>query len=497
MPSDVESADDDPASIGRDEEGTSPPAASNPSTPRQARADAHEKQRQRSDTLLEAARKRAHANSKYNSLEARKKMLEECKARSEGRIVPHSWQLDIAESLVLGMDCELIASTGAGKTIPFVLPLFYQSGKIIIIISPLNALEEDQARRFRALGVSAQAVNGTMYTDALQKVQLAPSHTLSIQHAFLTYARQEIETGKHQILVTSPNMCLQHDKFRVLLSSPGFSEKISAFIIDEAHCITQWGEKFRTEYLQLGTLRAFVSTQVPFLVTSATLTPADLVSIRKSVLMDNVNTYHLNLGNDRPNIAWQVIHMKAGKSDLDSLEFLLPTEAEPTLQRAIVFFDDIQLSMEACRWFREHLPEHLRHRVGCYNSRRGPQSKHHCYDQFCDECMDIWFASKAAGIGCDIPRIKIVAQFMVPGSLSVWLQCAGRAARQQDMQGEAYLLVQPSVFQEKGKNSRQEGDDIVYVKTVEEGLRTWLEGEQCHRDIADEYFFNPPTRQHA
>ncbi|KAA1471156.1 P-loop containing nucleoside triphosphate hydrolase protein [Dentipellis sp. KUC8613] len=460
MASDVEPApDDDPApSSSAVEEGENPLAASAPSQDRQARADAHEKQRQRSEALLEAARKRAKAGSNYNSFEARRKMLEQCKTRSEGRIVPRDWQLDIAESLVLGMDCELIAPTGAGKTIPFILPLFYQPDKIIIIISPLNALEEDQARRFRALGVSAQAVNGTTYTDTLQK---------------------EIEKGKYQILVTSPNMCLQHDRFRALLSSPGFSEKISAFIIDEAHCITQWGEKFHTKYLQLGTLRAFVSAQVPFLVTSATLTPADLVTIRKSVQMDKTNMYHLNLGNDRPNIAWRVIHMKAGKSDLESLDFLLPTEAEPTLQRTIVFFDDIQVSMEACRWFREHLPEHLRHRVGCYNLRRSPQSKHHCYDQFCNEDMDIWFASEAAGIGCDIPRIKIVAQFMVPGSLSIWLQRAGRAARQQDMQGEAYLLVQPSVFREKGKKSRQEGDDVVYVKTIEEGLRTWLEGEQC------------------
>jgi ATP-dependent helicase YprA (DUF1998 family) len=64
-----------------------------------------------------------------------------------GRI-PYEWQLDAAEALILGLDCVVVAGTGAGKTIPFVLPLFVQDSrdKLVLIISPLNALETDQAR---------------------------------------------------------------------------------------------------------------------------------------------------------------------------------------------------------------------------------------------------------------------------------------------------------------------------------------------------------------
>ena len=63
----------------------------------------------------------------------------------DGR-VPYDWQLDAAEALILGLDCVVIARTGAGKTIPFVLPLFVQDSldKLVLIISPLNALETDQ-----------------------------------------------------------------------------------------------------------------------------------------------------------------------------------------------------------------------------------------------------------------------------------------------------------------------------------------------------------------
>ena len=60
------------------------------------------------------------------------------------KIVQYPWQVDVAEALLLGVDCTVIAGTGAGKTMPFVMPLFVETEKIMVIISPLNALEEDQ-----------------------------------------------------------------------------------------------------------------------------------------------------------------------------------------------------------------------------------------------------------------------------------------------------------------------------------------------------------------
>lgn len=132
---------------------------------RGVRAELHEHQRVRSYALLDAARKRAREEWNYDSAEARRIMKEECVARSKGAITPHEWQLDIAECLVLGIDCELIAPTGSGKTIAFMLPPFYwqhkegEGGdkakgqthqkakpKVLIVVSPLNSLETDQVR---------------------------------------------------------------------------------------------------------------------------------------------------------------------------------------------------------------------------------------------------------------------------------------------------------------------------------------------------------------
>lgn len=90
-----------------------------------------------------------------------------------------------------------------------------------------------------------------------------------------------------------------------------------------------------------------------------------------------------------------------------------------------------------------------------------------------------------------MPYIEQVVQFMVPASLSIWMQRAGRAGRTFSISARAILLVQPSVFQEvKKKNGVPipESDATVYRKDVEEGLREWIETEDCRREVADVYF---------
>ena len=85
---------------------------------------------------------------------------------------------------------------------------------------------------------------------------------------------------------------------------------------------------------------------------------------------------------------------------------------------------------------------------------------------------------------------------MAPESLSVWMQRAGRAGRAPGIEATATLLIQPTAFMEKGKKTRKEGDPVMYVKEIEGGLRRWssVPEEACRRDVADEYFNNPPKR---
>ncbi|KAJ7168072.1 P-loop containing nucleoside triphosphate hydrolase protein [Mycena crocata] len=408
----------------------------------QSLLDAHQRNALKAKKILEKARADAFTSRGYHSAPARAKIRTEF-AQRNGGMEAHDWQVDMGEALALGLDCSLIAGTGAGKTMPFVMPLFLESEKIIIIISPLNALEVDQAARFCKMGLSAVAVNGDTYSNAIHKA---------------------------------------------LLPLP---KKIAAFVIDEAHCIAQWGDNFRAEYAELGTLRAFVPLQVPFMIASATLPPGILAEVRKSVHMSADTSYHVNLGTDRPNIAWFVQHMKAGKTDLEALDFLTVGE----LIQSMVFFDDIDLMLAALEHIRALLPRVLRGAIAVYHSRRSKRSKRIIMEKFRKGEIKLLLTTEAAGMGCDIPHVEQVVQFMVPASLSIWMQRAGRAGRNILIFARAILLVQPSVFQEvAAKEGAEPTDNVTFKKTVESGLREWIETEGCRRDVVDVYFDNGTER---
>ncbi|KAJ6573713.1 hypothetical protein B0H10DRAFT_2104358 [Mycena sp. CBHHK59/15] len=108
-----------------------------------SRLDSHIRDAIKAAKILQKARDDAFKARGYQSAPTRAKIRTEFSQRNDG-MVAHEWQVDMGEALALGLDCRLIAGTGAGKTMPFVMPLFVDSGKMIIIISPLNALEEDQ-----------------------------------------------------------------------------------------------------------------------------------------------------------------------------------------------------------------------------------------------------------------------------------------------------------------------------------------------------------------
>ncbi|KAI0350066.1 P-loop containing nucleoside triphosphate hydrolase protein [Trametes cingulata] len=446
-----------------------------------SRAASHAKARTLSYALLDEVRVDAHKKKKYDSATTRQTMIDECIKRTG--LTPYPEQLDLAECMLLGLDTTSIAGTGWGKTLPFVLPLFVPQsrGRIIIIVSPLNALEADQAERFRKMEITAAAVNGDTLTPEL---------------------REDIARGKYSVLVVGPKLLVeQQSPLRPLLSDGKFTKKVLALIVDEAHCITHWGSGFRPEYSRLDTIRALLTINTAICAFSATMNPAALAETRETLRIHPRRSFHLNLGNDRCNIAWEVRYMSAGKSDLEALAFLLPEDspdADSTgpkvLPKTMIFFDDIMLSMKARRWILQRLPPELQSRVKVYNSRRSTLAKTIVMRDFRRGKVDYLFTTEAAGMGCDIPDIASVVQFMAPESLSVWMQRAGRAGRRPDLQARAVLLIQPSVFQEKGKQSRQEGEAVVYVKEIEEGLRLWVEAppEVCRRDVADEYFDNPP-----
>ena len=161
----------------------------------------------------------------------------------------------------------------------------------------------------------------------------------------------------------------------------------------------------------MGTLRAFVAHKVPFLVTSATLPPLVLAQVRTTVHMQADTSYHVNLGTDRSNIAWFVRRMTGAKKDFESLSFLIPnaTDDELTeLVQTMVFFDDINVALEAMKWIRSRLPPCLHSQVATYNSRRSKRAKHRVLRDYRKGLIKILLTTEAAGMVCCLQIFLVV-----------------------------------------------------------------------------------------
>ncbi|KAF8064097.1 P-loop containing nucleoside triphosphate hydrolase protein [Lyophyllum atratum] len=450
----------------------------------------HARQTTKSYQIRENARQEALRKKDYSSEQTRLKL--QTLFRERFGKDPYQWQVDVTEALLLGLDCVVIAGTGAGKTMPFMMPLLLDKDKSILIISPLKVLQADQAERFEVMELSAAAVNGDTWSADLQRV-----------------------------------------------TSPAFSDRVCAVVVDEAHCISQWGGDFRKNYGVLQKLRGLFPPNIPFLATSATLPPDALREVRASLAIDSDSSFFLNLGNDRPNITYSAQSMKSS-SDFNALRPLLSQSINPTshdnLIKTIVFMNTIPSTQIAQHTIRSWFPRQLRKFVDCVHARRSPKAKRRSMRRFRQGKTRILVATEVAGMGADIPDIVQVIQFGIPSSLSVWIQRAGRAGRSPEINARAILLYEESMFKRKRRRrtkpapgafeegsdadpgighesevddhgednqgeddegpSDEEDDGKEWGKKVEENLRRWIETAHCRRDIADEYFDNPPERKH-
>ncbi|KAJ7621615.1 P-loop containing nucleoside triphosphate hydrolase protein [Mycena polygramma] len=443
---------------------------------------------------------------------------------------PYPWQLDVGEAFVLKLDGVIIAGTGAGKTIPFMLPLLINPTKYILVISPLKVLQHDQAKRFRKMKLSAAAVNGDTYSAAIQ---------------------EGLESGKYQAIFTSPEMCLQHPGFRKWLHSEQATENILGLIIDEAHCISQWGGDFRKLYAMLDQLRVLFPLGTPVHAFSATLQPDALAEVCSSLSINLGKAFFLNLGNDRPNITPSVVRMK-GSSDYSAVDQFLPNpetvHSFEDLPKSLLFVNAVKKSHKLCQHVRKIYGGRFDENIAFLHAHRTRRAKRAVMRKFRQGKIRILVATEAAGMGADIPDIELVIQFGFPKSLSVWIQRAGRAGRSPDIQARAILLVEQRAFQRRKRRKRkkpaageasdsgssdssseseaeaggntvppagtaapaapvppagtaaptapatQKDDGREWGKKVEEALRKYASTRSCRRDVTDDYFNNPARR---
>jgi superfamily II DNA/RNA helicase len=326
-------------------------------------------------------------------------------------------------------------------------------------------------------------------------------------------------------------MCLQNEEFRDILKNPDFHKHISHIVVDEAHCIAQWGDDFRPDWFKIHVIRNLLLAHTPIVALSATMPTQVLAHVRRALHIEPDNGLHINLGNERLNITPIVISLEK-TGDLEELDFLLAglnPDGTGTLPRVIIYFEKRDLTQEAATWLRKHLPPahaNLADQIQYIHAGITRGGRKETMRRWNSHELSILCATECVGMGADNPDVDMIVLFCLPRSLSILIQRIGRAGRG-GQYSRAIILVEPSAFQivkrktrkkKRGKKKaadfevessasdtsdtssvadvealQQAGSDRVhYRKKVEPDVRLFIEEETCRRLMLNTFFGNPP-----
>jgi superfamily II DNA helicase RecQ len=198
-------------------------------------------------------------------------------------------------------------------------------------------------------------------------------------------------------------MCLDHKDFSKLMRSPNYTKTIAMIVIDEAHCVSQWGADFRKKYGELEKLRSFVPTSVPILACSATFPPLALSDFQEKLCFSIPRTFLINLGNDRHNITLLMCRMQGAAQDLGALNFVV-TEALSgnPLKTSIIFFNTRDLTYKGYKHLQKQLPVTMRTKIDFLHAGRTQRARRKAMQDFRDGNISILCATEAAGMVCDM-----------------------------------------------------------------------------------------------
>lgn len=364
----------------------------------------------------------------------------------DGRTLQH----DIVLAGMQGRNVLAILATGGGKSLCYQLPAlnrYHRNGSLTIILSPLQSLMKDQVDGLLARNVTCAATLNGMLTvpersEVLEKVQF----------------------GDIGILLVSPEQ-LRNRAFRSAIAQ----RQVGAWIFDEAHCLSKWGNDFRPDYLYAARfIKEFSGSHPPPPIGCFTATA------KLDVLADIRTHFQEHLGlqfqsflgtHERTNLAFEVWPCAAGEKwqqaeRLLRIELGAPDAAESVqgiIGGAVVFVSSRSKTEELADFLRRQA-----WRAECFHAGIAPQAKKDVQNAFLRGETQVIVATNAFGMGVDKADIRLVVHADIPGSLENYLQEAGRAGRDQGA-ARCVLLYDPGDIETQfgmGERSRLSFRDI-------------------------------------
>jgi ATP-dependent DNA helicase RecQ len=314
-------------------------------------------------------------------------------------------QREAAEAVLAGRDLVAVMPTGAGKSLCFQLPALLLPGTTVVV-SPLIALMKDQVDGLRARDAPVAAVHS------------------GLPAAERAAAEADLAAGRLRLIYVAPER-LASGSFRAAL----VRAKADRLVVDEAHCISQWGHDFRPDYSRLGELRRQLG--VPAAAFTATATPEVRADIARQLGLHD--PLELVTGFERPNLTLAVEPSRSRADKARALDRLLREVGPPGLVYAA--------TRKNVDLWAEHL-ENRGLRAARYHAGLGDAERARVQDGFLAGRLDVIAATNAFGMGVDKRDLRFVAHADVPGSLEAYYQEVGRAGRD-GMPARGVLLFAP------------------------------------------------------
>ena len=300
-------------------------------------------------------------------------------------------QADIIEHVAEGNNALVLMPTGGGKSLCYQIPSLLRDG-VGIIISPLIALMQDQVGAMQQLGVKAAFLNSSLSRSEQNEIE------------------QQLMAGQLDLLYIAPERLIQPYVLDMLGRC-----RLALFAIDEAHCVSQWGHDFRSDYLSLSILAERFSA-IPRIALTATADIRTRKEIVERLSLEGAKAYIS--GFDRPNIRYAIANKTTPKKQL--LAFLQQRKSEA----GIVYCLSRKKVEDTAEWLSQQGYNALPYHAGLPSQLRQTHQ-----NRFLREDGVIIVATIAFGMGIDKPDVRFVAHLDLPKSIEAYYQETGRAGR--------------------------------------------------------------------